>query len=110
MKSNPRDSGRNAQLVRTLQILRELTRNAGLSLAQLAEYSGTTERTVRRDLAAFQEAGFPLSAEELADHIRKYSTYATLNLQRVKTLELLHESAEVPSDLDGSPKLRVSVV
>jgi proteasome accessory factor B len=67
MKAKPRDGGRNAQLVRTLQILRELSRDAGLSLAQLAAHFGTTERTIRRDLIALQEAGFPLSADERPD-------------------------------------------
>lgn len=71
MKSKPRDGGRNAQLARTLQVLRELSRSDGLSLARLAAQFGTTERTIRRDLDALQEAGFFLKAEEDRSDRRK---------------------------------------
>jgi len=74
MRSKPRDGGRNAQLRRTLGILQELDRGARASLAQLAERFGTTERTIRRDLIALQEAGFPLSGEDKPDDRRKLWT------------------------------------
>lgn len=55
--------GRNAQLVRVLSILRDLDRMGGEDLYELARRYGTTDRTIRRDLAALEEVGLPLVAE-----------------------------------------------
>ena len=52
-------------------MLRELNRTNGVSLAQLAERYGTDERTIRRDLEALQEEGFPLIAETSSENNRK---------------------------------------
>jgi predicted DNA-binding transcriptional regulator YafY len=71
MKSRPRDSGRNAQLERTIRILFELMRTGGgLSLEELAEKHGTTTRTIQRDLNALKSAGVPVDGE--ARDKRKY--------------------------------------
>ena len=43
-----------------LQIVRDLDRLDGVDVYELAERYGTTTRTVRRDLAAVEELGFPL--------------------------------------------------
>ena len=59
----PDPVGRNAQLVRTLSILRDLDRMGGEDLYELAKRYGTTVRTIRRDLAALEEVGLPLVAE-----------------------------------------------
>lgn len=57
-------AGRNAQLVRTLGVLRDLDRLGGIDLYELAERYGTTVRTIRRDLEALQEVGLPLVEEQ----------------------------------------------
>ena len=86
MRSKTRDGGRNAQLARTLQIRRELARTSGSSLAQLAANFGTTERTIRRDLVAPQEAGFPLSAEEQPDRRKIWKLDVAANTRELNTM------------------------
>lgn len=52
---------RNRQLVRQLQILRRLASSrAPVTYYALAADFGVSTRTIRRDLAALQEVGFPL--------------------------------------------------
>ncbi len=59
-----KDELRNEQVVRILRILHDLGRAGGSDLYALAERYGTTVRTVRRDLAAIQDAGIPLITED----------------------------------------------
>lgn len=59
MRSNHSDH-RNAQLVRILRILRDLHTLGGADVYELAERTGVSTKTVRRDLAAIQSAGLPL--------------------------------------------------
>ena len=56
---------RNAEVIRQWTILREIerSRGAGCTIDQLAALCDVTTRTIRRDLAALQEAGFPLYDE-----------------------------------------------
>jgi predicted DNA-binding transcriptional regulator YafY len=63
-------TGRNEQLVRLLQILRDLDRLGGLDVYELAETHGTTTRTIRRDLAALEAAGFTLLSERDGARLR----------------------------------------
>ena len=56
---------RNAEVIRQWTILRELEASRGATIRRLAETTGVTTRTIRRDLEALQEAGFPLY--DLAD-------------------------------------------
>jgi predicted DNA-binding transcriptional regulator YafY len=53
---------RNAEVIRQWTILREIerARTAGVTIDDLAELCGVTTRTIRRDLQALEEAGFPL--------------------------------------------------
>jgi predicted DNA-binding transcriptional regulator YafY len=53
---------RNAEVIRQWTILRELerARGIGVTIDELASLSGVTTRTIRRDLQALEEAGFPL--------------------------------------------------
>jgi predicted DNA-binding transcriptional regulator YafY len=53
---------RNAEVIRQWTILREIerARTAGATVDQLASLCGVTTRTIRRDLQALEEAGFPL--------------------------------------------------
>jgi predicted DNA-binding transcriptional regulator YafY len=60
---------RNAEVIRQWTILREIerTRGAGVTIEELAALSGVTTRTIRRDLQALQEAGFPLYDDRSRD-------------------------------------------
>jgi predicted DNA-binding transcriptional regulator YafY len=53
---------RNAEVIRQWTILREIegARAAGVTIDDLASRCGVTTRTIRRDLQALEEAGFPL--------------------------------------------------
>jgi hypothetical protein len=56
---------RGEQLARQWRILRALESNRhGITVADLAEQEGCQARTVWRDLAGIQEAGFPLYSEK----------------------------------------------
>jgi len=56
---------RNAEVVRQWNILRELEASRRGTINGLAEQCGVTTRTIRRDLDALQEAGFPLLDERI---------------------------------------------
>lgn len=51
---------RNSEVIRQWKILKTIEAGHYSSAAQLAEDYGVTERTIRRDIEALQEAGFPL--------------------------------------------------
>jgi predicted DNA-binding transcriptional regulator YafY len=51
---------RNAEVVRQWKILKRIEAGRYTSTQALAEEHGVTERTIRRDIEALQEAGFPL--------------------------------------------------
>jgi predicted DNA-binding transcriptional regulator YafY len=53
---------RNAEVIRQWTILREIerARAGGVTIDELASLSDVTTRTIRRDLQALEEAGFPL--------------------------------------------------
>jgi predicted DNA-binding transcriptional regulator YafY len=54
---------RNAEVIRQWSILKELEASRRLTIDDLAERTGVTTRTIRRDLEALQTAGFPLFDE-----------------------------------------------
>ncbi len=54
---------RNAEVIRQWKILKRIEAGRWTSAQDLAEEHGVTERTIRRDLEALQEAGFPLYDE-----------------------------------------------
>ncbi|HEV3141025.1 MAG TPA: transcriptional regulator [Vicinamibacterales bacterium] len=60
---------RNAEVIRQWTMLRELERSRGLGLTvdELADLSGVTTRTIRRDLQALEEAGFPIFDDKSHD-------------------------------------------
>jgi predicted DNA-binding transcriptional regulator YafY len=60
---------RNAEIIRQWTILREIerARAAGVTIDDLASLCGVTTRTIRRDLQALEEAGFPLFDDRSAD-------------------------------------------
>jgi proteasome accessory factor B len=51
---------RNAEVIRQWKILKTIEAGRFTSSAKLADEHGVTERTIRRDIEALQEAGFPL--------------------------------------------------
>ena len=61
---------RNAEVIRQWSILKELEASRRVTIDDLAERTGVTTRTIRRDLEALQTAGFPLYDE--AHDGRKY--------------------------------------
>ena len=55
-------------LPRQWLILKTLSsRHYGASVAEMAAELGVTEKTIRRDLKAFDEVGFPIE-EQVGDH------------------------------------------
>jgi predicted DNA-binding transcriptional regulator YafY len=76
---------RNAEVIRQWTILREIerARSAGVTIDDLASTCGVTTRTIRRDLQALEEAGFPLFDDRSGDDGR---TRWQLNGQAFKGL------------------------
>src|SRR6266545_1508681 len=60
---------RNAEVIRQWTILREIerARGAGVTIDDLATQCAVTTRTIRRDLQALEEAGFPLYDDRTHD-------------------------------------------
>lgn len=60
---------RNAEVIRQWTILREIenARASGVTIDDLATLCGVTTRTIRRDLQALEEAGFPLYDDRSQD-------------------------------------------
>jgi len=60
---------RNAEVIRQWTILREIerARGGGVTIDDLALQRGVTTRTIRRDLKALEEAGFPLFDDRSQD-------------------------------------------
>ena len=60
---------RNAEVIRQWTILREIerARSGGVTIDDLASLCGVTTRTIRRDLQALEEAGFPIFDDRTRD-------------------------------------------
>jgi len=54
---------RNGEVIRQWRLLREIEGSRGVTIHHMAEITGVTTRTIRRDLDALQEAGFALYDE-----------------------------------------------
>jgi predicted DNA-binding transcriptional regulator YafY len=76
---------RNAEVIRQWTILREIehARAAGVTIDALASLCDVTTRTIRRDLQALEEAGFPIYDDRSHDDGR---TRWTINGQAFKGL------------------------
>ena len=76
---------RNAEVIRQWTILREIerARGAGVTIDGLAALCDVTTRTIRRDLQALEEAGFPIYDDRSRDDGR---TRWTVNGQAFKGL------------------------
>ena len=62
---------RNAEVIRQWTLLKELEGSRTSTIDGLADRTGVSTRTIRRDLIALQEAGFPIY-DDLGDDGRKY--------------------------------------
>jgi predicted DNA-binding transcriptional regulator YafY len=102
---------RNAEVIRQWTILREIerARGTGVTIDDLARQCEVTTRTIRRDLQALEEAGFPVYDDRSRDDGR---TRWTMNGQAFKGLaagltlsELcaLHFSRTLLESLAGTP-------
>lgn len=73
---------RNAEVIRQWSILRDLEAARRLTIDDLAERTGVTTRTIRRDLEALQAAGFPLF-----DEVHDGKKYWTLEQKAFRRLD-----------------------
>jgi predicted DNA-binding transcriptional regulator YafY len=73
---------RNAEVIRQWTILRDLESARRLTIDELAARTGVTTRTIRRDLEALQEAGFPLF-----DEVHENKRYWTLEQRAFRRLD-----------------------
>ena len=73
---------RNAEVIRQWSILRDLESSRRLTIDELANRTGVTTRTIRRDLEALQAAGFPLF-----DEVHDGKRYWTLEQRAFRRLD-----------------------
>ena len=72
----------NAEVIRQWSILRDLESSRRLTIDDMAARTGVTTRTIRRDLEALQEAGFPLF-----DEVHDGKRYWTLEQRAFRRLD-----------------------
>ncbi|HZP48646.1 MAG TPA: WYL domain-containing protein [Vicinamibacterales bacterium] len=102
---------RNAEVIRQWTILREIerARAAGVTIDDLAAMCDVTTRTIRRDLQALEEAGFPLFDDKSSDDGKtrwKVNGQAFKGLAAgltVSELCALHFSRSLVGSLAGTP-------
>ena len=99
---------RNAEVIRQWTILKALEASRRATIDDLARQTGVTTRTIRRDLDALQEAGFPLF-DELHDG-KKYWTLEQKAFRRLDDtgftlaeLSALYFSRTLVECLSGTP-------
>jgi predicted DNA-binding transcriptional regulator YafY len=99
---------RNAEVIRQWSILKDLEASRRVTIDDLAERTGVTTRTIRRDLEALQSAGFPLF-DEVHDG-RKYWTLDHKAFRRLDDtgftlaeLSALYFSRTLVECLSGTP-------
>jgi predicted DNA-binding transcriptional regulator YafY len=73
---------RNAEVIRQWTLLRDLESARRLTIDDMAARTGVTTRTIRRDLEALQEAGFPLF-----DEVHDGKRYWTLEQRAFRRLD-----------------------
>jgi predicted DNA-binding transcriptional regulator YafY len=73
---------RNAEVIRQWSILRDLEASRRATIDELAERTGVSTRTIRRDLEALQAAGFPLF-----DEVHDGKKYWTLEQRAFRRLD-----------------------
>ncbi len=85
--------GRNAQLIRQWAMLKQIETNRWTTISDMAQHHTVSTKTIRRDLAALREAGFPLYDERYEGKVywrlsEEYSglPLATLSLSETAAL------------------------
>ena len=102
---------RNAEVIRQWTILKEIeaARGSGVTIDDLSSHCGVTTRTIRRDLQALEESGFPIYDDRSHDDGR---TRWLMNGQAFKSLSTgltlselcaLHFSRTLLESLAGTP-------
>jgi predicted DNA-binding transcriptional regulator YafY len=98
---------RNAEVIRQWKILKTIEAGRFTSTARLGEAYGVTERTIRRDIEALQEAGFPIYDDRVDGKKvwRLVDGYKQRLVQSFSLSELaaLHFSRNMLSFLRGAP-------
>jgi predicted DNA-binding transcriptional regulator YafY len=99
--------GRNAQLIRQWAILKQIESTRWSTIPQLASRHTVSTKTIRRDLAALMEAGFPLYDERYDGKVywRLAEEYKGLPLANLSLSELaaLYFSRNVVGALAAPP-------
>jgi predicted DNA-binding transcriptional regulator YafY len=98
---------RNAEVVRQWKVLKQIEAGRLTTIAALAREHRVTERTIRRDIEALQEAGFPV----YDDVVEKRKVWRLLPAERQRLsqgftlaeLTALHFGRNLMSFLGGSP-------
>ena len=98
---------RNAEVIRQWKILKRIEAGRYTSSQDLADEHGVTERTIRRDIEALQEAGFPLY-DERADGRKIWRLVEGYKQRLTQTFSLaelsaLYFSKNLMSFLGGAP-------
>jgi predicted DNA-binding transcriptional regulator YafY len=98
---------RNAEVIRQWKILKTIEAGRFTSTAKLGAAYGVTERTIRRDIEALQEAGFPIYDDRVDGKKvwRLVEGYKQKLVQSFSLAELaaLHFSRNLLSFLGGAP-------
>lgn len=109
---------RNAEVIRQWQILRQVeSARAGVTIHELADHSGVTTRTIRRDLQALQEAGFAIYDEGEEHDTKRWkldaapfrSVESGLGVQDVAALYLSRSIVEALSAWPLADELRTAL-
>src|SRR5215471_5982820 len=99
--------GRNAQLIRQWAILKQIEHNRWTTITDLADNHVVSTKTIRRDLAALMEAGFPLYDERYDGKVywRLNEEYKGLPLASLSLSEIaaLYFSKKVLINLAAPP-------
>jgi predicted DNA-binding transcriptional regulator YafY len=98
---------RNAEVIRQWKILKRVEAGRYTTAQDLADEHGVTERTIRRDIEALQEAGFPLYDERLDGRkiwrlVEGYKQRLTQTFTLAE-LSALYFSKNLMSFLGGAP-------
>ncbi len=99
---------RNAEMIRQWQVLQDIeSARFGRTIQELADSQKVTTRTIRRDLAALEQAGFPITSTEGAGaHRWRLIRPVTPDLRQgftVAELSALYFSRALIESLAGTP-------
>jgi predicted DNA-binding transcriptional regulator YafY len=102
-----RPAKKYSQAGRVHDVIRLIEARHGISVGELAEETGVNRRTIHRDLAAIQEAGYPLisqwqDGEKVYRFLTRFKDVPPISftLQELMTLSLLRSQLDL---LNGTP-------